>query len=261
MTSAAEITAAKHLIDKGLPLNGAVAVTSVLYFESKLNPGSQGNQSTETGGSLNLHGAYGIASWNGPRQKLLSDYAMRRGVAVELLETQLDFVLNEAANHYPRTWAAIRASGWDSAAIIAVFVDEYENPKDKPREIAGSVAFAGPILAAVKDYVPAVPAPTPPILPVPIPSVPSIPTHIGDLQMPIELILQLVAPLAESLVAGLLKGVLTHVQTSGLPASPAHPAVPAVPAAPFQMPPIDFAALAQLIAAELARLNAPKPAA
>jgi hypothetical protein len=251
MTSA---VAAKHFIDKGLPVNAAVALTCVLYYESKLNPGSQGNQPTERGGVLNLHGAYGIASWNGPRQQDLSDYAMRRGIDVALLTTQQDFVLNEIANHYPRSWAIIRSSATVSA-IIAVVVDEYEDPADKAKEISGAFAFASPLLAAVKDYIPIVPG-APPIIPVPIPSIPAIPVPTGDLQMPIELILQLVAPLAESLVSGLLNAVLTHAQQTGT--------VPKIPSAPLPaptLPPIDFAALAQLIAAELARLNPPKPAA
>jgi hypothetical protein len=249
MSSALEIVAAKHLIDKGLPVNAAVALTCVLYYESKLISGSQGNQPTERGGVLNLHGAYGIASWNGPRQQDLSDYAMKRGAPVELLETQLDFVLNEIANHYPRSWEIIRSSATVSA-VIAVVVDEYENPKDKAKEISGAFAFASSLLAAVKDYVPVVVV-APPILPVPLPSVPPVPP-IGASTMPVEAILQLVAPLAEALVAGLIKGALAHAQpgATGTPA-PAHSS---------GLTAGDFAAIAQLIASELAKLNPPKAA-
>jgi hypothetical protein len=239
--------AAKHFIDKGLPVNGAVALTCVLYYESKLNPGPQGNQPTETPGVLNPHGAYGIASWNGPRQQHLLDHATKHGTAAGDLGTQLDFVVNEIANSYPHSWAAIR-SEWNCADIIAVLVPEYENPADHAKEIAGAVEFAGPLLDQVKDYKPVVIAGAP----APAPSPPSTPT--GNLQMPIELILQLVAPLAENLVSGLLKGVLAHVQANGIPASPASPV--AHPGAPAPaMPAIDFAQLAQLIAAELAKLQ------
>jgi hypothetical protein len=259
--------AAKHFIDKGLPVNGAVALACVLYFESKLNPGSQGVQSTEHGGVLNRQGAVGIASWNGPedqskigdpvhdRQAALAAHAQKHGLAWNALETQLDFVLNEIANRYPRSWAAIRAGAWTCADIIAVLVAEYENPADHAKEIAGAVEFAGPLLDQVKDYKPVVIAGTP----VPEDYKPVViagtPTPTGNLQMPIELILQLVAPLAENLVSGLLKGVLAHVQANGIPASPASPVVlhPAVPAP--AMPAIDFAQLAQLIAAELAKLQ------
>ena len=247
-----QVIAARHFIDKGLPVNGAVALTGVFYYESKLNPGSQGVQGTETPGVLNNRGAYAIMSLNGPRQQRLKDYCDKRGVAYDNLEAQLDFALNEMANHYPKSWAAIRSS--DSyEAIIATLVDDYENPADKPKEIAGAIAFAAPLLEEVKYYVPAsrqTPAPS---------SQPST-TTTGSLQMPIELILQLVAPLAENLVSGLLKGVLTHIQANGIPASPASP-VPVHPAAPAPaMPAIDFAQLAQLIAAELAKLQQGKPA-
>lgn len=260
MTTAVEITAAKHFIDKGLPVNGAVALTCVLYYESKLNPGSQGNQPTETGGVLNAHGAYGIASWNGPRQAGLNNYALKRGIPIESLPTQLDFVLNEIANHYPRSWAAIRSNG-PSDIIIATLVDEYENPADKSKEIAGASGYAPSLLDAVKGYVPSAPLPVPPVPPQPVPVPPVSP--VEDLQMPIELILQLIAPLAESLVTGLLKGALTHAAQTGtipLPKVPPHPTIPGPPASGLTQG--DFAKIAEMIAAAIAQLQQPaKPAA
>jgi hypothetical protein len=250
-----QLVSAKHFIDKGLPVNGAVAMTCVLYFESRLNPGPQGNQPTETPGVLNMHGAYGIASWNGPRQTGLNNYALAHGRDVGLLDTQLDFVVNEIANHFPRSWAAIRSAD-TCESIIATLVAEYENPADHPKEIAGAIAFSGPLLDAVRDYIPAASAPATPLpIPAPLP-LPSM----GTIQVPIELIIQLVAPLAESLIQGLLKGALAHAQPGSivLPSAPA-PQVPGM-GLPPTLPPIDFAQWAQQIAAELAKLQQGKPA-
>ena len=99
-----------YVLTKGIPLGAAVALVSVLYYESKLNPGSQGYQTTETPGALNSYGAYGIASWNRPRQQDLLNFATQHNLAVNALDTQLAFVLTEIANSYPNCWAAIQIS-------------------------------------------------------------------------------------------------------------------------------------------------------
>jgi hypothetical protein len=160
------VKAAAFLMSKGLSRDAAIAVCAVLWFESKLNPGPQGVQSTETPGALNPSGAYGIASWNGPRQQALADFAKTKNLPVDQLETQLWFVLNEAANKYPRTWEAITGAG-TFEQIIPVFVADYENPKDHAREIEGSLAFAKELAPLVPATVqaeapqPAQPAPAP----------------------------------------------------------------------------------------------------
>lgn len=77
--------------------------------------------------------------------------------------------------------------------------------------------------------------------------------------MPIELILQLAVPLAESLITGLLKGALTHAAATGtVPAAPAHQATPAAPTT--GLTPADFAQIAAMIEAAFAKLNQPKVA-
>lgn len=160
---------------KGIPIGGAIALISVLSYESKLNPGSQGHQPSETPGILNPHGAYGIASWNGPRQNDLLEYATKHGKSVSALDTQLDFVLTEIANKYPGSWSAIRSSA-SYKAIIPILVDEYENPKDKQREIDGAISIAAHLAAlppqpAPPAPIPQAPAPQapPPVLPAPRP--------------------------------------------------------------------------------------------
>ncbi|MGH7239326.1 MAG: phage tail tip lysozyme [Candidatus Saccharimonadales bacterium] len=154
------ISAVNFLLRHGPSLDASVSVVSVLYYESKLNPGSQGSQSTETPGALNAGGAYGIASWNGARQQYLKDFAAKKNLPVDALNTQLLFVLTEAANSYPKTWAAINGSG-TYAEIIPVIVAEYENPKDHAKEIAGAMSFAEELMKQMKDQPP--PPPQPPL--------------------------------------------------------------------------------------------------
>jgi hypothetical protein len=246
-------------MSKGLSRNAAIAVTCCLWYESKLNPGSQGAQATERGGALNPTGAYGIASWNGPRQAALAAFAEKKGLSPAALETQLWFVLNEAANSYPKTWAAITGTG-TYQEIIPIFVADYENPADHAAEINGALGFAAQLAPFVPMSAPTVaPEPTPiSAPPVLLPAAPPS-MQIGNIQMPIELVMQLVGPLAESLVSGLIKGALAHISTTTISpiAAPAHAVVaPVAPAAPM-----DFAQIAAQIAAELAKLQQPAPAA
>jgi hypothetical protein len=193
-----QISARDHyltLLDP-LPLSGAIAIPSVLYRESRLNPGSQGVQASEHGGILNRRGAYGIASWNGPqdqskvgdpvydRQAALLAFATEHGVSAAGLETdlniQLDFVLTEMANRYPLSWAAVR-SGASYQSIIEVVVDEYENPKDKVTEINDAVVIANALAKVPLTTVPVpMPLPLPPSpKPVPTPAPTSTPATSG----------------------------------------------------------------------------------
>jgi hypothetical protein len=163
------VEAAKFLMSKGLSRDAAIAVCAVLWFESKLNPGGQGTQASEHPGALNPSGAYGIASWNGPRQQALADFAKTKNLPIDQLETQLWFVLNEAANSYPKTWAALIGAQKTYEQIIPVFVADYENPKDHQREIDGSLAFAHELYALVHESGLPEPVPVPKPLPAPVP--------------------------------------------------------------------------------------------
>jgi hypothetical protein len=143
----------------GLSRDAAVGVTCPLWYESKLNPGSQGSQSSERGGILNAMGAFGVASWNGTRQADLLAFSQKKNLPVDSLETQLWFVLNEAANKYPKTWAAITGAG-TYEEIIPVFVADYENPADHAKEIAAALEFAKELYPLVPTEAPT--AATPP---------------------------------------------------------------------------------------------------
>jgi hypothetical protein len=168
----------------GVSRDAAIAVIAVLWFESKLVTGSQGNQPSEHGGVLNPGGAYGIASWNGPRQAKLKNFADSKKLPVDGLETQLWFVLNEAANNYPKTWAAINGirTFWQSIIlpqtyidIIPVFVNDYENPLNKDAEIRGSLAFANELANLLAATAPQPIPPTPQPAPIPAPSPQPVP--------------------------------------------------------------------------------------
>jgi hypothetical protein len=212
---------------------------------------------------LNPRGAYGIASWNGPRQKALADFAIKKVESPGLLNTQLDFVLTECANSYPGVWHAIQTyTSYQS--FIPVFVNNYEIPADKPKEIAAALAYADewyPLVTA-----PAAPAAPPVVTPTPVPTVP-----IGVGPMDAALLAQL-APIIEALAAGLFRALISQLSAAPGAASAGAPVVAAPPAQPA----LDLGALANalvpmltsqlssilpnLIAAEVAKLNlGPKP--
>jgi len=157
------LEAVQFLRKKGLSKDAATAVSSVLYAESALHTGSQGRQSTETPGVLNPSGAFGIASWNGPRQTDLADHAASWNLDVNALETQLQFVLTEMANKYHQSWTAVN-SMQPYSAIIPTIVEEYEVPKDVPAEVARAKTYADEFYPQIIEEVPVLPT-------VPIPSV------------------------------------------------------------------------------------------
>lgn len=229
------IDAVQFYRSKGISKDAAVAIVSVLWYESKLRPGSQGSQSTETPGTLNPGGAYGIASWNGPRQAVLAAFAQKKGLNVGDLNTQLAFVLTEMANSYHASWAAI-TSTQTYTQIIPIIVAEYENPKDHQAEINGAMAFAGPLYVVVSTLS----QPIPPISqPIPQPTT-------GVITMPP--LDPMLASIIESLLSGLVKAIIQHM-TGIVPAttttSATHITVP---------PAFDPAALAKTIATELSTL-------
>lgn len=237
---------------KGISKDAAVAIVSVLWYESKLKPGGQGSQSTETPGALNAAGAYGIASWNGPRQQALSSFAIKHGLIVGELDTQLAFVLTEMANSYYKSWTAINSAD-NYAQIIPIIVAEYENPKDHQAEINGAMTFASELYPAIPEAIPAIPKAAPATAPKPS-AQPSAET--GAQTMPpidpalIATLVQLFAPIAESLLAGLVKGIIQQLATMQEKQAPIKLPIPL-----GQLPGFDPGQLAKLIAAEMAALQ------
>jgi hypothetical protein len=180
------------LMERAIPKNGAVSLVSVLWVESGLNPGSQGNQSTEHGGELNRNGAFGIASWNGPvnpadignpekdRQARLNAFCKARNIPFDTLDSQLLFCLTEIANNYHGSWDAIRNASMPIPAIISELVVEYEIPKNKPAEIDRATHIASQLLAMLPAELPTPAQPAPPAPP----TLPPQPTTAPHPQVP-----------------------------------------------------------------------------
>lgn len=195
-----------------LPL--ALALVAVGFYESGLNPGPQ---SGNTGGVLGP-AAYGLFSWNGPRQAPLQSFAMAHGwngTGVIPLDVQALFALTEMANSYPTVWAAYQQiqteyqPGMSNAQIlalansfIATMVDLYEIPANPAPEIAGAQAYAASWLASGKIVAPTpapvpVPTPTPSPTPVPTPA-PSSATVIAEINDVIVLLQALLTMMGSS---------------------------------------------------------------
>ena len=169
------IAAVQYYRSKSLAFNPAIALTAVQWAESGLNPGSQGTQSSETPGVLNPKGAYGLSSWNGPRQSTLDSFSRKHGLDVSNIETQQYFTLNEIANSYPKTWAAITGTG-TIEEIISVIVSDYEKPKDVEAEVKRAIEYATKLAAAVPQQQP--PPIVVPVVPVPSPLTLSSPSVV-----------------------------------------------------------------------------------
>lgn len=149
-----------YLQQKKISKAAAVGIVAVCYAgESQLNPGSQGAQSTETPGALNPSGAYGICSWNGPRQAALQAYATAKNLPVGAVDTQLAFILTEAANSYPKFWATIQDAAATYSDIVTSMVDNYEVPADASAEVARSMTFAAELNGVQFDPAPAASTP------------------------------------------------------------------------------------------------------
>jgi hypothetical protein len=198
------IDAVTHYLQKGIARGPAIGIVSVCYAgESQLNPGPQpATGSTDTGGVLFGGGAFGIASWNGPRQAALQAFATAKGESPTAVNTQLDFILTECANSYSNVWAAIQ-SGMAYTPFITLFVTQYEGPANPSAEISRSVAFAQTLDAAVPQVVAPVPTPTPAPKPTPVPIPAPAPTGASTLN-------PFLLALIDAVVASLVKEVIAQ---------------------------------------------------
>ena len=167
---------------------------SVLSVESGLNPQAENNSGTDAGGAINSKGAYGLAQWNGPRQQALQDFAAHYVMDESATNTQLAFVLTEAANSYPEFWKAIISPASMYSDVITAMVDTYERPANMQAEIAKASAIAADIYA---NYQATAPAPAPaPTAPTPAPAPAPTPTPASTVsvnQQQLELAKQLLA--------------------------------------------------------------------
>lgn len=221
-----------HYISKGLSHDVATGIVAVLMVESGLNPTSENNTGTETPGSINPTGSYGLAQWNGSRQQALMAFASAKGFDYSQFNTQLDFVLTESANSYPSVWAAMRQAGMTYANFIPVFVASYENPADKAGETAKAMAYAQEFYGYT---IAAVPVPT---TPAPVPTAPT-PSTSGAFVMDPAIVAAL-EPLFDALMSSLIKALLGQLPTAAGGTS--------TTASPTALPAINLQSLAASVA-------------
>jgi tail lysozyme len=166
-----------------IPFSTAVGIVSVLWYESKLNPNAQPADGVDRGGVLNPSGAYGIASWNGPRQAALKAFAATENLDVNSVNTQLAFVLTEAATSYSAFWAKIQ-TGATYTDLVPTMVQTYEDPAaaDMTPEINGSLANAALFATAVINQLQPVPAPAP----TSDPNIAALATFFQSLEAPLQ---------------------------------------------------------------------------
>jgi trimeric autotransporter adhesin len=138
-------TALNFFTSNGFSIAGASAATSVLFAESGLNTGAQGNQATDASGVLsNGQGAFGIASWNGPRQTQLANYASANGLDPSALTTQLQFFKSDLQTNFPSIASSVM-NATDANSAVSDLVSTYENPaaSNVAPEISNANGFAG----------------------------------------------------------------------------------------------------------------------
>jgi Phage tail lysozyme len=235
----------------GLPMRSAAAIGGNGTQENLCQPVTLGAKD---------HGSDGVLQWrldrlDGPDG--LHAWCAANGLPWDTLACQALFTLHELTQpQYAVLAADLRAGAKSLETLTLNFCDAYERPSAEGRVPDLRIKYAHDCLTILMRD--AAPGP----FPVPLPSPPPPQAApIGACTMPIELILQLVAPLAESLVTGLLKGALTHAQQTGtLPIPASHPTLP-IPHAPAPAPSgltqADFAVIAQMIEAEFAKLSKP----
>jgi hypothetical protein len=234
----------------GLPMRSAAAIGGNATQENLCQAVTLGPKDHDSDGVLQwrqerLTGPDGLQAW-----------CASHGIEWNTLAGQALFTLHELTQPKYAVLAADLKAGTKSLETLTLnFTDTFERPSEAGRVPTDRIRYAHDCLAILmRDTAPGpfpAPIPTPPA-----PQVPTIP--IGDFQMPIELILQLVGPIAESAFSGLLKAALAHAAAAApIPALP--PKVPASPPVLSGLTPADLAQIEAMIEGVFAKLS--KPAA
>lgn len=109
------------LIRRGLPAHVAQGFVMNMDDESGLNPGINEVAPIVPGS----RGGFGLSQWTGPRREALETYAAQRGMPVENVDLQLDFLMQELSGSESAAADAIMAtsnSGEAAAAIVNKFL-------------------------------------------------------------------------------------------------------------------------------------------
>ncbi|MGL4310626.1 MAG: phage tail tip lysozyme, partial [Paracoccaceae bacterium] len=118
------------LVERGLP--PAVAEGFVMNFndESGLNPGINEIAPVVPGS----RGGFGLAQWTGPRRVALEKFAAERGLPVDNVDVQLDFLMTELQGPEAGAWSKISGAqdpGSAAAAIATHFLRPAEEHLDR----------------------------------------------------------------------------------------------------------------------------------
>lgn len=186
------------------------------------------------------HGSDGSLQWRAERldgPEGLRPWCAAQGIPWDTLRSQAFFTMFELDHpKYAGLQADLKAGTKSLETLTLNFCDAFERPSSAGREPDKRIAYAHACLSLMMRDAPA-PAPTP--------GVPTMPTSIETALL--QQLFQLLAPLIESAVAGLIKGFAAHIPGAAVNTA--------------GMVTIDPAALAKMIEAELAKLQAGKPAA
>jgi hypothetical protein len=215
------------------PMRSAAAIGGNATQENKCLPVTEGAKD---------HGSDGALQWRAERldgPKGLKAYASLMGIPWDTLKTQAYFTMNELdSSEYAILKGDLRLGLKSLETLTLNFCDKFERPSTAGRAEAERIRFAHDCQAILmRDHPAPTPDPTSTQHGVPMPT--SIEIAL------LEQLFKLLAPLLESAVAGLIKGLATHI--------------PGAVVNPAGMVTIDPAGLIKLIEAEVAKIQTGKP--
>jgi hypothetical protein len=222
----------RWFIAAGYPLVSAAAIVGNATQENMCLPTTTGPKD---------HGSDGALQWRAER--LVELQAVPNW---DTLKAQAAFTIHELKRDYKALEADLRAGTKSLATLTANFVDVFERPSIEGRVLDTRIKYAGDAMGILQSARPQIPAqppiPQPPTIGVPtmLPIDPAIATALE----------QIFVPIIESLLSGLVKGFMQHISTITAPQSTTTPTT--------GVPGLDPAAIAQLIAKELASITGVK---
>jgi hypothetical protein len=189
------------------------------------------------------HGSDGALQWRAERldgPNGLKAWCAASGYPWDSLKGQAYFTMFELDQpQYVALKADLKAGTKSLETLTLNFCDAFERPSAAGREADKRIAYAHACLSIMMRDIPSTHTSTPPL-----PGVPTMPTSIETALL--QQLFQMLAPLIESAVAGLIKGLATHI--------------PGAVVNPAGMVTLDPAALAKMVEAEIVKLQGGKPA-
>ncbi|MGL4309271.1 MAG: phage tail tip lysozyme [Paracoccaceae bacterium] len=104
------------LVERGLPEHVADGFVMNFQDESGLNPGINEAAPLVPGS----RGGFGLAQWTGPRRVALEKFAAERGVPVDNVDLQLDFLMTELQGPEAAAWSKIAGAKDPGSAAAAI---------------------------------------------------------------------------------------------------------------------------------------------